>query len=580
VSIRLVLAHYLATLRERNELDALLPELLVAMGHTLHSRAQVGVPQGGVDVLSSFAEQGAPEEAFLFIIKFGDIGRGDIYTGAQAIQPSVREASTEYVQNRLPANLRAGPKRLVVLSNGEWKQAAQGGFKTLSDEVATQPGCTLEFWGIDKLTTLVEAYLLNETLLLKAGSDYLRAAIATLDESATADRNFRRFVDDVFESNAARIPENAAANRREYLKRCAAAEMGWAVFEVWSQSESNLKPSIEGGEYLLLKMWAEAVALGLDADAEFLARFEGFKERLWIAMVRYSAKVWPQLQDPYAVMSYAGHEVLYNRLVLEEAGRLGLLLLIPPRTPETQAIRSVVRDRLVALFNAHPGARLPALDGQSIELSLAMVGLMSEGDYVSVSALAREASHRFVLAATDGRLLPVTTDLVEDAIALREGEAEASEMCCTSSLVPMLAAIASFIDDGDSLDILRETLRPLIPETTLERWFPKADIDQIAARRAHSLPGVSRELRTLEATCAAEAIAAVSLPPGAAVAAEVTCVARNQAVVLAISARVFRHPLPTWYFEQFRRPPAAPAGDSSPSVPAPATESTNADSTG
>src|SRR5690606_38521237 len=74
VSIRLVLTHYLATLRERNELDALLPELLVAMGHNVLSRAQVGVPQGGVDVLSSLAAPGGQEEAFLFIIKFGDIG--------------------------------------------------------------------------------------------------------------------------------------------------------------------------------------------------------------------------------------------------------------------------------------------------------------------------------------------------------------------------------------------------------------------------------------------------------------------------------------------------------------------------
>ena len=62
MSIRLVLTHYLATLRERNELDALLPELLVAMGHNVLSRAQVGVPQGGVDVLSSLSASDGVEE--------------------------------------------------------------------------------------------------------------------------------------------------------------------------------------------------------------------------------------------------------------------------------------------------------------------------------------------------------------------------------------------------------------------------------------------------------------------------------------------------------------------------------------
>lgn len=550
MSIRLVLTHYLATLRERDELDALLPELLVAMGHSLLSRAQVGVPQGGVDVLSSFAATPADEEAFLFVIKFGDIRREDLYSGAQAIQPSVREASSEYVRNRLPGSLRAGRKRLIILSNGELKQAAQGGFATLAEEVATQSGCTLEFWGIDKLVTLIETHLLDESLLLKAGRDHLRGAIATLDDSEASDRHFRRFVDTVFDPRA---DGSAAAKRRSFLKRCAAAEMGWAVFEVWAQSESNLKPSIEGGEYLLLKMWAEAITADLASDAEFVVRFEGFKERLWLAMGRYSGKIWTQLRDPQVVMSYAGHEVLYNRLVLKEAGRLGLLLLIPPQAAETQASRGEARARLVALLNAHRGARLPALDGDSIELSLALAGLMSEGDFASVDALVMDVTQRMVLAVRDGHFIPVSTDLVEDAIALREGEVRPDTVCRTSSLVPMLSAIAAFAANEDALQLLRETLHPLMTQVTLERWFPKVEIDQMAARRPDCLPGVSRALSRLEANCAAEAVAALDLPANAAAESDVTCIAQNQAVVLAISARVFRHPLPTWYLGSFRR---------------------------
>lgn len=53
MSIQLVLSHYLAGLRERNELDVLLPELLKAMGHNVLSRPQVGPGQAGVDVLST-----------------------------------------------------------------------------------------------------------------------------------------------------------------------------------------------------------------------------------------------------------------------------------------------------------------------------------------------------------------------------------------------------------------------------------------------------------------------------------------------------------------------------------------------
>ena len=77
MSIQLVLAHYLGGLRERNELDVLLPELLKAIGHSVLSRPQIGVPQAGVDVVSTKENENGAVEVFLFVIKFGDVGRGD-----------------------------------------------------------------------------------------------------------------------------------------------------------------------------------------------------------------------------------------------------------------------------------------------------------------------------------------------------------------------------------------------------------------------------------------------------------------------------------------------------------------------
>lgn len=173
-----------------------------------------------------------------------------------------------------------------------------------------------------------------------------------------------------------------------------------------------------------------------------------------------------------------------------------------------------------------------------------------------------------VLAARDGRPLHVTTDLVEDAIALRVGEVEPKELCRTSSPVLMLAAVAAFVDNKVALTILHETVRPLMPEATLERWFPGAEIDQIATRRPGGWPGGPRGLLALQAT-SAEGAAAVQLPPGAAAPGEVTCARQNQSVVLAMSARVFRHPVPTWSFEQFRRPPEVPVEGPLPTEPIP-----------
>ena len=118
MSIQLVLSHYLAGLRERDELDALLPELLKAMGHSVLSRPQIGVSEAGVDVASTKEDEKGVLEVFLFVIKFGDIGRDDFYAGKQAVEPSIREACNDFIRNRLPEPLRSRRKRIVLVTNG------------------------------------------------------------------------------------------------------------------------------------------------------------------------------------------------------------------------------------------------------------------------------------------------------------------------------------------------------------------------------------------------------------------------------------------------------------------------------
>jgi len=554
MSMRLVLSHYLESLRERDELDALLPELLVAMGHSVHSRPQIGVAQGGVDVLSSFPARGADREAFLFIIKFGNVGREDLYSGKQAIQPSVREACTDYVQTRMPQSLRNVRKRLVLLTNGVLKQEAQSGFSTLSKEVAATPGCSLELWGSDQLGPLIEQHLLDESLLLKVGRDQLRSAIATLDDSDASIGHFAQFVDSALREVPKQQSGSPTARKRRFLKRCASAVMGWTVFAVWSETEGNLKPSATSGEYLALRLWAEAIKHGFVEDKTFRERFGVVMQLLRDALHRYFDKVAPQLLEPRMALSYRHEWVLYSRLILEELGRLGLFLLLTPKTYETTELRSNIRRLLIELLNAHPGCRLPAMDGQSIDLSLVLTALMSEEDWTSVSNLLTDIAGRMRLAVESKRYIPVDTDLLEDALASHADNNEVGPFFKTSSLVPMLATVASMSRDEKSLAILRGELHPLVRGVTLERWFPKANLENLAANeQSVQQLGISRALQELKSSCDEEALASMHLPQGAALATDFKCMQLGHNALIAISARLYRHPLPTWYIERFRK---------------------------
>lgn len=556
MSIQLVLAHYLGGLRERNELDVLLPELLKAIGHSVLSRPQIGVPQAGVDVVSTKENENGAVEVFLFVIKFGDVGRGDFYIGQQAIDPSIREACNDFVRNRLPEQHRPLRKRIVLVTNGVLKQEAQASFAAISHDVAGRPLCSLEFWGADQLTPLIEQHLFDETLLLSKGKSDLRAALAALEESGTAIHRFVRFVESCFETTETESAMNVPTRRKNFLKRCAIASMGWAVLMVWGQSENNLKPGVVAGEYLLLRMWSGAVKAGFSADDAFVERLEATLSLQVRALFDYFDKVLPQLRSRRAVLAHRPERLLYAELIFDELGRLATLLLLLQSVPGQEESRKLVREQLIYLVNKHTGCRLPVYDAQTIDLTLLLAALMGESNWDDAQHLLRDVTNRLHTALMTDRYLPVDTDLLEDAVALTvSGEAEPREFFNTSSLIPALATVAALLRDEETLKALRDDVQPLLGNVTLERWFPEASLETLAgSRRAVQEVGVSRAIAGVRATTAEEAEASLKPFKQAAHPADFKWSGTRWTVLVALSARIHRHPVPTWFLAEYTRP--------------------------
>lgn len=556
MSIQLVLAHYLGGLRERDELDALLPELLKAMGHSVLSRPQIGVPQAGVDVVSTKENENGVVEVFLFVIKFGDVGRGDLYSGKQAIDPSIREACNDFVRNRLPESHGPLRKRIVLLTNGTLKQEALPGFAAISHDVAGRPLCSLEFWGTDQLTPLIEQHLFDETLLLSNGKSDLRAALAALEESGTAIHRFVRFVESCFETTETESEMNVPTRKKKFLKRCAIASMGWAVLLVWGQSENNLKPGVVVGEYLALRMWSEAVKTGFSTDEAFVERLETTLSLQVKALLDYFDKVLPQLQSRRAVLAHRPERLLYAELVFDELGRLATLLLLLQRVPGQEEVRKSIREQLIQLVNKHTCCRLPVYDAQTIDLTLLLAALMGESDWNSAQHLLRNVTNGLHTALTTGRHLPVDTDLLEDAVALNvSGEAGPRDFFKTSSLFPALATIAALLRDEETLKELRDDVQPFLKNVTLERWFPEVSLETLTgSRRAVPEVGVSRAIAGVRATTAEEAEASLKPFKEAAHPADFKWHGTPWMILVALSARIHRHPVPTWFLAEYARP--------------------------
>ncbi len=550
MSIQLVLSHYLSGLRERDELDALLPDLLQAMGHSVLSRAQVGVNQGGVDVMSTKENEEGGTEVFLFVIKFGNVGRSDFYGSQQAILPSILQASTEYLRNRLPEALRGFKKRIVLVSNGILKQDAQSDYAALSTQVTEMaPLCSLDFWGMDQLSPLIEKYLFDDALLLEKGKSDLRAALAGLEDTHSSFSRFVRFVDDCLSAKEDDQDVSGNSRRNRFYKRAAAAAIGWAVLLVWAESEGNQKPGVLAGEYLLLRLWGESVKLGLQNEAQFTKRFETLAQLHADALLRYYERVMPSLLNRRNVLRYRPDHVLYMELICDELGRLGtmLLLFLALKVDRTRVV--AIHSCLVSLINEHNGCFLPVYDGQAIDLSLAMGAILATGDTTSARFMLQECIDRFDTALGQKRIMPVDTDDLEDAMALYYGkETDRARFFQTTTLVPMLGTMAAVLGDQECLNQLSEEIVPRLKGVTKERWFPQKVLETLICSDTYvNTVGISRSLSGFQQSPAEEMEVSLKVPKQAASPEDFAWHGTPWEVLIAISARLHRHPVPTWY---------------------------------
>ena len=73
--MKLIFSEYLASLKERGELDVIMPDLLSEIGFTVFSKPAVGTKQHGVDVAAVGPGQNGQRTLFLISIKPGDLRR-------------------------------------------------------------------------------------------------------------------------------------------------------------------------------------------------------------------------------------------------------------------------------------------------------------------------------------------------------------------------------------------------------------------------------------------------------------------------------------------------------------------------
>lgn len=100
--MKLVIAEFLRTLKERDELDRLLPDLLIEMGYVPLAKPQTGNRQFGVDIAARGKDpRSGNEELLLAVVKQGNIGRTEWDGNDQAVRQSINEILDVYLKSHV-----------------------------------------------------------------------------------------------------------------------------------------------------------------------------------------------------------------------------------------------------------------------------------------------------------------------------------------------------------------------------------------------------------------------------------------------------------------------------------------------
>ena len=249
--MKLIIKEYLSLLKESKELDSLIPELLLAMGHEVISKPQTGTRQYGVDVASVAKDKDGKQKVFLFTIKRGDFGRSDWDNGTlQAVRPSLNEIIDSYIPKKLSSDNKLLVKKIILATGGDKKQEIEDNWDGYIESNSKPNEIEFEFWGGDKLAIEIEKYIFNEYIIPKEQRSLFRKTLALIGDTDYDLRDYYKFLDEILFNN--KLEEKPD---KEKLKALRLVYLSLNIVVHWSKSENNIKHGLLATERTLLNLY-------------------------------------------------------------------------------------------------------------------------------------------------------------------------------------------------------------------------------------------------------------------------------------------------------------------------------------
>lgn len=382
--MKLIVRQYLASLKERDELDAILPDILTELGLTVLSRPGRGTKQDGVDIAAYGSLKGEEEKVYLFSVKSGDLTRSE-WVGAseQSLRWSLDQIIDVYIRTKIPEEYKDKKIVICLTFGGDIKEQVR------SDVVGyiarnSDDKISFEEWNGDRLADYVLRTFLREELFFDKSRSLLRKSIALLDEPESSFKFFKSLISEVLK-------------QKDKLKVLRQLNICLWILYSWGRDVGNIEAPYLAAELVLMKSWELSKdslgKKGKTANYIFEAHKSIFLTYSKINVEFIAFKTYPLVEHQHA-LSYAvesSNQLDINLKLFDLLGRMGiyglwLLWTLDHANDEDDSTKEQIMEEIkthekniLMMIENNPLLFSPYKDDHAIDISLVLLFLMGVG---------------------------------------------------------------------------------------------------------------------------------------------------------------------------------------------------------
>lgn len=496
--MRIILKEYLASLKERGELDkSVLPNLLSELGLRVLNTPMIGTRQNGVDIAAVGKIKGQDEQKYLYLfcIKAGNITRRDWEVSEQSVRPELNEIKDVYLRSNVDHENGTFPVKICLCCGGELEETVLVNWAGYTEQNKTE-NISFELWNGDRLAELMMSCLLARELLEDEPRRNFQKAVAMVNEPKACYEYTQSFLISLLLAEHTSRKDQLLKLRQSYI--CLHAVISWAI------DADNLESAYKTSELALLLCWdivrkiKKKKKLGKH-DRSLVFIFDQFFQLFLQTSERYLLKVaYPHANQTHslsvAVLSREPIDV--NIAMFELIGRLALHGIwteyisksFTQSNPNlsgslTENINNIL-DKMVSIINNNPTLHTPIRDEHMIEVALVMYLAQLTQSVNRFLPWINVMSEKTTFALLANTQYPTCFRDYADLLSHPKNSEQTyrDDACAGSILYPYIYFWAQWACTDDEIRKFAKRLEEQIPQCTHQAWFPDEDSDNLIWR--------------------------------------------------------------------------------------------------